>query len=379
MKKLFDRRPSPDMLKYVVAIVLVLVVSVGAGDISDDTHFMPKETLSGPGSTEDDQKVICDTSTNTSSTLRDLSESNVEQVETVFQVVTQPNRLVTGKNATEDDQKKNNAEVQIDNEPNQWEDGDIEEVDDPEIDNDDDLNPLEGQEKVEAGDPEIENNDQLVQTDNPVKKADDNSVVPPPTSKYKDLKSSKICTICSCLAPKRPKTIDCSRRNLTENFSADYWPDKVSLVFKTVDYSQNNFEVVEPFHEMPITRLNLSSNGIQVIKPKAFDQLKSLVYLDLSNNNLTHISQTVFQRQSLPLEQLLLTSNQIQIIEEEAFNAVAKLKKLVLNNNPLGNLDRTASAIRKLEKLEVINNKPVLHSKEVLESATKTTTTYFVP
>ena len=172
-----------------------------------------------------------------------------------------------------------------------------------------------------------------------------------------ELASSRVCTVCECLKKIGHNVIDCSRRKLAEVFAEEDWPDNswLQLTVHTLrlDFSNNQFKVIQQLREMPITELSFRNNSITSIDPNAFDKLKFLKYLDLSDNALTKISHVMF-RNPLSLEKLILANNKIALIEENAFSGIPQLKTLVLGNNLLVNLNgNTLEAMKQLKNLQV--------------------------
>ena len=171
------------------------------------------------------------------------------------------------------------------------------------------------------------------------------------------LTRSKVCTVCRCLDKNSPNAINCSRRNLTEDFAEEDWPGnswlKSTIPTLRLDFSNNRFKVIQPLREMPITELSFRNNSITSVDSNAFDKLKFLKYLDLSDNALTKISHVMF-RNPLSLEKLILANNKIALIEENAFSGIPQLKTLVLGNNLLVNLNgNTLEAMKQLKNLQV--------------------------
>jgi len=68
----------------------------------------------------------------------------------------------------------------------------------------------------------------------------------------------------------------------------------------------------------------------------AFDGMKDLTNLDLSDNQLTSITELSF-RDVTNLRYLYLSNNRIQHIDRRAFRTLHKLLYLVLKGNPLDN------------------------------------------
>ncbi|CAF1124053.1 unnamed protein product [Brachionus calyciflorus] len=99
--------------------------------------------------------------------------------------------------------------------------------------------------------------------------------------------------------------------------------------------------------------------GVQEIKPKAFNGLKNLVYLNLSDCDLSYLDEQCFNG-LFNLEYLNLKSNCLREIGENVFSPLRKLIYLNLNDNRVKKLN-----LRKLKNLRFldIGNSYCLDSK----------------
>lgn len=182
----------------------------------------------------------------------------------------------------------------------------------------------------------------------------------------KSVLSSVLCQNCSCSeASLSPLVVNCSHRALEDAFKASDWPHDVLVSSVSINFASNRLYEIRQFPELPILKLNLRDNNIQFIEIAAFKYLKSLDYLDLTKNSLTHESLTrdTFEGsfveddyEPVPLRTLRLGYNQIHSIDKDAFDHLAThLETLELNNNPIKVIDhQTAIAITSLRKLKVI-------------------------
>lgn len=329
------------MFKYVIAIVLVVgFVTVtdadDAGPLSDPGSSVPGSSDLGSSDLDaisSTEKLFCGTSSKTIPILEDLSKKNGKEEEIFIRIEKDDgklNRLAIDETGESDTISEDTHFV-----PKSHESAD-------EVEDDQDQKEVTNSEPLSTEETEV---------------TEPAAAAPPPTPSQNPAKEptdSKICSVCKCNLSNSPNIFNCSRHHLESIHGEDYWPEITWLKRSTVDYSYNNMTEIHAFHVMPISKLSLHANRIQRIHPGAFNKLKQLEYLDLSNNNLNHFSHTIFRRQFLPLKKLMLGHNQIAYIEEEAFDNVGGLLELILKNNPLGSLEgKTTTAITKLDKLEV--------------------------
>lgn len=203
----------------------------------------------------------------------------------------------------------------------------------------------------------------LSATSSSVESTGKNTSIPEDSPKEKlqvDTEHAPICQACSC-QEEIPLLIDCSNKGLKAAFLFSDWPTDGAMEAR---FDGNEFEEITQFPNLPLVKLTYRKNSIKLIQKAAFKFLKSLEFLDLSENSLTHesLGGNVFEGQfseddyePLQLKVLDLGYNQIHSIDKDAFNHLAThLETLKLNNNPLSVIDhQTAIAITTLRKLKV--------------------------
>jgi Leucine-rich repeat (LRR) protein len=99
--------------------------------------------------------------------------------------------------------------------------------------------------------------------------------------------------------------------------------------------------------------LDLSFNRLTQIPDALFLQLVNIQRLNLSNNTLSNIPQTIGS--CLQLRQLFLDSNQLSSLPEELCS-LPRLEKLTLHNNTLRHLPAALGKLNDLKSLTVNNN-----------------------
>lgn len=175
---------------------------------------------------------------------------------------------------------------------------------------------------------------------------------------------SELCQKCAC-QNEMPFLVNCTSKSLNSAPLFPDWPNNEVLNSSIeAQFDENLFIEIAQFPELPLVKLSYRGNAIQMIQKSAFKFLKSLEYLDLSENQLTHesLNGDVFEGkfnevdyEPIPLKTLKLGYNMIHSIDKDAFNHLAThLEILELNNNPLNVIDhQTAMAITTLRKLKV--------------------------
>jgi len=178
--------------------------------------------------------------------------------------------------------------------------------------------------------------------------------------------------ICDCDVPGHPEYINCAYKQLTSVPPLE--TGKFTQTYLWLDY--NNIKNINKDTELPadITRLSLPSNNLQHIDPAAFSRLTSLTHLDISNNQLTSISQLIFPSSltylyaynnaitsvtaltftnpsSNSLEYLYLSQNPISTISSDAFSHLSQLTRLYLHNTQLTHLPLSIKSLTNLEVL----------------------------
>lgn len=86
-----------------------------------------------------------------------------------------------------------------------------------------------------------------------------------------------------------------------------------------------------------ISTLKLTFCGTQEITPGAFENVKNLATLALSDNEITHIRFGVFN--NLNITVLFLQRNEIKIIDSSAFDNMPNLFRIKLNSNQISTWD----------------------------------------
>ncbi|XP_064455665.1 leucine-rich repeat-containing protein 15-like isoform X2 [Ornithodoros turicata] len=104
-----------------------------------------------------------------------------------------------------------------------------------------------------------------------------------------------------------------------------------------------------------LKELNLVNNHIKSIM-SSFSVYNSLIYLDVSNNQLVTLGRDNFKEQK-ELKVLLLHQNMISQLENETFNGLGKLETLFLNDNYIEDIPPDVFVpLKKLEKLDLSRN-----------------------
>jgi hypothetical protein len=144
----------------------------------------------------------------------------------------------------------------------------------------------------------------------------------------------KGCT-CTKLEIIQKSKVDCTREKLTAIPPASEWPEDIYIF----DISMNDIkriDVMETNEELEY--LDLASNQIEAIEPKAFEHLNKLFGIDLSHNELITLPETLLD--DLPnLQTLNLSYNKIRVLPREFFSKTTYLQELRLAHNPLKVLD----------------------------------------
>ncbi|KAF2881800.1 hypothetical protein ILUMI_24356 [Ignelater luminosus] len=109
-----------------------------------------------------------------------------------------------------------------------------------------------------------------------------------------------------------------------------------------------------------IKDLNLSSNKITAINPKAFVCLNGLQKLNLKGNNLTQIDRNIFQ--GLSIKKLILSGNQFTIIKSRNFYML-NISELDMSDNKISAIDENTFSSSTIKKLildynEILTIKP---------------------
>lgn len=170
---------------------------------------------------------------------------------------------------------------------------------------------------------------------------------------------ASVCTVCSCAE----SYVDCSNRSLETHFEKQQW---LNITAKIISFERNQLVHVTPFPPIVVERLILRRNRIARIDYRAFKELVNLTELDLSDNQLTsqRLQPHVFEGKFSPeayeplsnMEILNLANNVLHWLHQSIFEHLANLKVLNLSGNPFGVFDyRTAIAISSLSYLEELD------------------------
>ncbi|EGI61717.1 PREDICTED: leucine-rich repeat neuronal protein 2-like [Acromyrmex echinatior] len=171
---------------------------------------------------------------------------------------------------------------------------------------------------------------------------------------------TSICTVCSCA----DNYVDCNNRNLETHFEKERWLNITAV--KVISFEHNRLVHVTPFPRIVVERLILRRNRIARIDNHAFKELVNLTELDLSDNQLTsqmlqpHIFEGTFSPEAYEplsnLQILNLGNNVLHWLHQSIFEHIADLKVLNLSGNPFGVFDyRTSIAISSLSYLEELD------------------------
>ncbi|XP_012056986.1 PREDICTED: leucine-rich repeat neuronal protein 2-like [Atta cephalotes] len=171
---------------------------------------------------------------------------------------------------------------------------------------------------------------------------------------------TSICTVCSCA----DNYVDCNNRRLETHFEEERWLNITAV--KVISFEHNCLVHVTPFPRIIVERLILRRNRIARIDNHAFKELVNLTELDLSDNQLTsqmlqpHIFEGTFSPEAYEplsnLQILNLGNNVLHWLHQSIFEHIADLKVLNLSGNPFGVFDyRTSIAISSLSYLEELD------------------------
>ncbi|KAJ7392015.1 hypothetical protein OS493_014951 [Desmophyllum pertusum] len=133
-------------------------------------------------------------------------------------------------------------------------------------------------------------------------------------------------------------------------FNTDVHPNLYRRYF---DLSFNNIEDLST-HEFRgfLDKITLKGNGVKVIGPSSFRNLKGIQVIDLSKNMLNYLPWQLFQGQNSLLE-LRLDHNNISVIPSDIFKDLTRIKRIDLNHNKLSHIPK--------ELFNTLNNVEILH------------------
>ena len=136
-------------------------------------------------------------------------------------------------------------------------------------------------------------------------------------------------------------------------------PD-IPNIYTKVDISSNDIEVVRRnafAHLYQCWRVDLGFNEISRIETGAFNGLKSIIELRLESNRLENLSPGMFTGLET-LRKMSLFKNNIREIEDGTFQNMTELTELSLHDNQLKNLtSKTFAGLSSLTKLELMWNR----------------------
>lgn len=95
---------------------------------------------------------------------------------------------------------------------------------------------------------------------------------------------------------------------------------------------------------MPLTKLIISSCNISLIESGAFYNFAELEQIDLSNNQISHLSRQTFAPHLYRLRTLKLNNNRLNSLDAEFFEKLPELREVILSSNRLTTLPSLPSA-----------------------------------
>jgi Leucine-rich repeat (LRR) protein len=131
-----------------------------------------------------------------------------------------------------------------------------------------------------------------------------------------------------------------------------------------VKYFYFNFNRIQALNYFPyeistLLHLNFDNNEISTIEKNAFEELRLLQILSLSNNFLNNITKEIFSISSIQLKliSLNLSHNLIEFIEQGSFQNLIELKILDLSFNQLLSIENNLfNGLENLNDLYLLNN-----------------------
>ncbi|KYM95669.1 PREDICTED: uncharacterized protein LOC108780121 [Cyphomyrmex costatus] len=154
---------------------------------------------------------------------------------------------------------------------------------------------------------------------------------------------------CKCKWVSGKKTAECIKQNLTQV------PGDLSPEIQSLDLTGNRIThlVRDAFSRVNLVNLHklaLRDCGIESINRDAFSDLKIIIEIDLSGNNIRNLHPSVFY-ETQKLRVLLLDQNKLRMLENGLFFNLTFLQKVTLSDNRLERIEEQA-----------FRNLPNLHS-----------------
>ena len=131
-----------------------------------------------------------------------------------------------------------------------------------------------------------------------------------------------------------------------------------NLYIRGLDLSRNKIEDLSS-HEFRgfLHKLVLRSNGLRTIGPTCFHGLQGIQSIDLSRNMLTSLPENLF-RGLTSLLHIDLSNNRMSVINQTLFHGLNNIKRIYLNDNHLSYIeDGLFSTLDNLEVLQLDSNK----------------------
>ena len=138
---------------------------------------------------------------------------------------------------------------------------------------------------------------------------------------------------CACVPvePMKKLKVDCTRIKLQTIPPANTWP----LNTYSMDLSMNKIRKIDEMESsFDLKYLDLATNEIESIKPKAFEHLTQLVALDLSHNILEKVPEQLLDGLN-NIQSLNLSYNKLKYLPENLFAGKKSLEEVRLAHNPL--------------------------------------------
>lgn len=144
--------------------------------------------------------------------------------------------------------------------------------------------------------------------------------------------------------------------NITKQLSKYHFPNLIRLEITSCDITRIEKKLFDGPQSM-IQLLDINSNSdLEIIDHDAFSNMKQLVSLDLSFNNIESLDRRLFSG-LINLESLKLNHNRLKSLDENIFSNLKNLKELCLRNNQLEILDaKLFVGLKNLNELNLYNN-----------------------